>query len=340
MTASRPFVLSGDRLHLPVWPNGDYHTAAMAHDRISVPVSPAFWLAFHTHPGEAAPQIEQVLRQIVPVFMALAFVGQGVAASHEKSAPDDIVTEVDLGLEGLFRLWISTHFPKDYIIGEEGNYAGMSVTATPAVWIIDPIDGTSNYSEGSPNVVIQLCRLKNGEPDLAVMGFPFYGVLETASFGGSVEMLKRWRGPVPVADAYCIATEYRDDRKNEDDTFLAMCDILAGTPYRLKSIGVTIYTLLYHVDFVFYKPRIKVWDMYPPLALLRLRGVPVDMSLYVFDGSGYRWVDPFSRTAYDLLWRALENEGRIGHVLLVPSGEKSQSKTVILKEKLACMSLS
>jgi len=341
------FVESGERLALPVWPSGDYSVPAMAHATISVSVSDAFWTAWHAHPGETAPQIEMALRIIVPVFMQLAVIGQGLARSHAKASPDDIVTEVDIGLEGLFRMWIARHFPADRIVGEEGEsgLGGFTPAATvpDCVWIIDPIDGTSNYADGSPDVVIQLCRLKYGRPDVAVMGFPFYDVLETASFGGDMWVSPAWPGPVPNRDCFCVATEYRDDRQKEAHAFDDLCQVFDGTPYRVKSIGVNVYSLATHDDFVFYKPRIKVWDIYPPLALFRLKGMAIEMHLCILDPAQEKqpvWVDPFSENAYLRLWDSLVKEGRIGHVLLVPFGCEKKEKAMAVKELLACMSLS
>lgn len=340
------FLECGDVLVLPIWPTGDYRRTPLAHSKIEVPVDGDFWAAWHSHPGETAPQIEAALRKIVPAFMQLAVVGQRLALSHAKSSPDDIVTEVDIGLEGLFRMWILRHFPADRIIGEEGE-SGLgafdpALAVSECVWIVDPIDGTSNYADGSPEVVIQLCRLKSGLPDVAVMGFPFYNLLETASVGGTSFGSYSWPGPVPDGDKLCLATEYRDDRKQEDQAFCELCQTFEGQPYRLKSIGVNVYSLAYHNAFIFYKPRIKVWDIYPPLALFRLRNVAVSMQLFVLDIFQDRgiWVDAFSREAYLRLWESLVNEGRIGHLLLTPSGSEKKEKAMAVKERLSCMSLS
>ena len=337
-----PFLESGVSLSLPVWDKSGYQGRPLAHPTIHVNVTPDFWYAWHADPGHTAPQIEHALRVMMPFLMQLAVVGQSLATSQTKVSPDDIVTEVDLGLEGLFRMWISRHFPEDQIIGEEGAYAQTAVfdgVAAPAVWIIDPIDGTSNYAGGSTDVVIQLCRLKAGIPDVAVMGFPFYDCLETASLGGPVwERSGDW--PTMLPTALRIATEYREDRKQEVAMFSQMCQLFGGQPYRLKSIGVTLYFLSVQGQFVFYKPRIKVWDIYPPLALFRLRHLDIQMQLGIVDpGTSERvWVDPFSAHAYACLWGAVSQEGRIGHIVVAPNAGEENGVTLALKEQLSCMS--
>jgi fructose-1,6-bisphosphatase/inositol monophosphatase family enzyme len=341
MMALSPFLESGDFLALPVWPEGTYLGTPMSHPEIVVPVSDAFWTAWHAYPGDTAPQIEMAIRTLVLVFMRLAVIGQGVAVSHVKSSPDDIVTEVDTGLEGLFRMWLSRHFPEDRIVGEEGSYVGMAMSPSSTVWIIDPIDGTSNYAAGSPDVVIQVCRLKDGIPDVAVMGFPFYDLIETGSRGGVILPNQLWSGPMPETQQLCMATEYRDDRIEESQVFLALSRDFDAMAYRIKSIGVNVYSLSMHDAFVFYKPRIKVWDIYPPLALLYLRHVPISSVLYVSDGAakGGDWIDPFSDRAYAHLWASLARDGRIGHIVVMPIGFEKKEQAVVLKERLSCMSL-
>lgn len=343
MTTSQAeyFVDSGDFLVLPIWVGVGYEGRPLAHPHIRVPVSADFWQAWHVFPGESAPQIELALRTMMPFLMQLAVMGQRLVEAQEKLSPEDIVTEVDIGLEGLFRMWITRHFPEDRIIGEEGFYGQPNeppLLAPAVVWIIDPIDGTSNYAAGDTAVVIQLCRLRHGLPELAVMGFPFYERLETAAVGGPVWPVVS--GRPEVSSTFCVATEYREDRIQEGVDFAQVCHQFGGKPYRVKSIGVNVYSLGAHLDFVFYKPRIKIWDIYPPLALLRLRQAAVQMQICVscVEASRSQWVDPFSSVAYASFAPALAHEGRIGHVVLTSQMQKN-TITAAIKERLLCMSL-
>lgn len=61
-----------------------------------------------------------------------------------KSSPKDIVTQVDLASERMIREVIRSHHPNHSILGEEGGLVGES----PYRWVIDPIDGTSNFARG------------------------------------------------------------------------------------------------------------------------------------------------------------------------------------------------
>lgn len=64
-----------------------------------------------------------------------------------KSARASIVTEVDLASHEAIFAVIGAAFPEHAILGEEGDGGGSDSTYT---WIVDPLDGTSNYASGIP----------------------------------------------------------------------------------------------------------------------------------------------------------------------------------------------
>ena len=61
------------------------------------------------------------------------------------------------------------------------------------VWVLDPIDGTFNYSSGLPTAAILLGLLRDGEPVLGLTWLPFIGQRYTAVAGGPVLRQRRWR---------------------------------------------------------------------------------------------------------------------------------------------------
>lgn len=68
------------------------------------------------------------------------------ATAQTKTSAVDVVTEADHKAEQLITKLITTTFPSDSVLGEEG---GLSVPGESGVtWIIDPIDGTTNYVYG------------------------------------------------------------------------------------------------------------------------------------------------------------------------------------------------
>lgn len=104
---------------------------------------------------------------------------QGIHASLK--ADRTVVTEADLAADQLLRKSIKEHCPEDGLISEEAN------TVYPqdknAVWVIDPLDGSTNFSLGLHYWGVSIARLRNGEPELAVLYFPLLDELFSAARG-------------------------------------------------------------------------------------------------------------------------------------------------------------
>lgn len=79
----------------------------------------------------------------------------------------DWLTVADGAVEELLRQRLAVLFPQDAIIGEEGGGE-----AADAVWIIDPIDGTSNFARGDRNWCISIGLLLNGVPEIGIVSAP------------------------------------------------------------------------------------------------------------------------------------------------------------------------
>lgn len=89
-------------------------------------------------------------------------------------ADQSIVTEADFASDQLITETIHSRFPDDMIISEERQVDIPAVNAAPssAIWIIDPLDGTTNFSLGLHFWGVLLARLIDGYPELCVMYFP------------------------------------------------------------------------------------------------------------------------------------------------------------------------
>lgn len=97
-----------------------------------------------------------------------------------KQSQHDLVTEVDKGCERLIRNLISTHFPDHAFLGEEGVEPGPEASANAVkavadaeyVWIVDPIDGTTNYVHGFPFFSISIALAYRGQVIVGVIYDP------------------------------------------------------------------------------------------------------------------------------------------------------------------------
>ena len=84
----------------------------------------------------------------------------GVEA-HAKTSPSDVVTAADLAAEELVVGRLRSERPDDGIVGEEGAHREGTSGRT---WVIDPVDGTYNFSTGSDYWCSALA-LVEGEPE-------------------------------------------------------------------------------------------------------------------------------------------------------------------------------
>jgi len=81
----------------------------------------------------------------------------------------DIVTKKDVDAERLIIERIKSFRPDDLFISEEENHNDMTDAPT---WIIDPIDGTLNFTRGIPQFGIQLALCVEKQPMFSAMYFP------------------------------------------------------------------------------------------------------------------------------------------------------------------------
>ncbi|GAE29690.1 inositol monophosphatase family protein [Halalkalibacter hemicellulosilyticus] len=99
---------------------------------------------------------------------------------EQKSANIDLVTEMDVWTDEFFQENIRTFFPSDAILSEE---AGASAGESGYEWVIDPIDGTTNYAHRFPMFAISVAVKYEGETVVGVVHAPKLGESYTALKG-------------------------------------------------------------------------------------------------------------------------------------------------------------
>ncbi|WP_139991618.1 inositol monophosphatase family protein [Paenibacillus paridis] len=108
-----------------------------------------------------------------------------------KYSSHDLVTEVDKGSERLIKKLIMTHFPHHSFLGEEGVEPGPEASARALedirdaeyLWIVDPIDGTTNFVHGFPFFCVSIALAHNGEVIVGVVYDPMKDELFVAEKG-------------------------------------------------------------------------------------------------------------------------------------------------------------
>ncbi len=93
----------------------------------------------------------------------------------------DLVTEVDKTCEAMIVGHLKSHFPDHDILAEEGSNTNRS---SDYKWIIDPLDGTTNFTHGYPLFCVCIALEYKGEIVTAVIYEPNRDELFTAEKGG------------------------------------------------------------------------------------------------------------------------------------------------------------
>lgn len=99
---------------------------------------------------------------------------------RHKASVKDLVTETDCAVEAMLRESLGALVPEAEFLGEEGSpklgLAGLK-------WVVDPVDGTTNFAHGVPFMATSVALCLHGEPQLGVVNLPLLGELFSAARG-------------------------------------------------------------------------------------------------------------------------------------------------------------
>jgi myo-inositol-1(or 4)-monophosphatase len=96
----------------------------------------------------------------------------------------DLVTSTDLAVEKMLLNSLKQAFPEDLFLTEE-NYPNWDdgLLNAPGLWIIDPIDGTTNFASGHLHCAVSIAYAEHGKTQLGVVYAPFLNELFWAQLG-------------------------------------------------------------------------------------------------------------------------------------------------------------
>jgi myo-inositol-1(or 4)-monophosphatase len=101
-----------------------------------------------------------------------------------KGQPEDFCTKIDVANEELITNGLLQRFPFHKVIGEESTGTGaIPKLTTDPTWIIDPIDGTTNFAAGIPLTCVSIGYCHNGRPVMGVVYAPMTNELYLAVRG-------------------------------------------------------------------------------------------------------------------------------------------------------------
>jgi myo-inositol-1(or 4)-monophosphatase len=107
----------------------------------------------------------------------------GISVSAKRQ--NDFVTNVDRQAEATILEILKASFPDHGYLGEE---TGQTAPDSIYQWVIDPLDGTTNFIHGFPQFAVSIALLINGKPEVGVIYDPMRQELFTASKGSGARL--------------------------------------------------------------------------------------------------------------------------------------------------------
>ena len=175
----------------------------------------------------------------------------------------DLVTDADVAAERCIAARISAAFPGHAILGEE-EQAGD--TGAEYLWVVDPLDGTTNFAHGLPHFAVSIALLHRGQPQLGVVWNPARGDLSTARLGGGAYHNGR-RLQVnreATMDQSLIGTGFYYDRgAMMEATLGAIGDCFRQNIHGIRRFGTAALDLAHVADGLygaFFEFQLSPWD--------------------------------------------------------------------------------
>lgn len=118
--------------------------------------------------------LSEVLQQVEKIVIKVGTMqeenlGRKDLRIHSKSTEIDLVTEIDKEAERMLLAFVKENYPRHAILSEE---SGSFESDSEYLWVIDPLDGTTNYAQGLPIFSISIALKYQGETVLGVVYSP------------------------------------------------------------------------------------------------------------------------------------------------------------------------
>jgi myo-inositol-1(or 4)-monophosphatase len=212
-----------------------------------------------------------------PIFLATAIEAvtrAGAIQKHHfgklehvrKKGDIDLVTEVDVEVEEMFRALVAERFPGHRILAEEFGSTGSGDAASRYCWLFDPVDGTTNYAHGMPIFCASLALEIEGRVEVAAVFDPMRQELFTAERGGGARLNGR---PLRVSAAdrlidamLCTGFPYNVHAIVEE--IVGLFAAFVGRARAVRRLGSAAIDLCYvaagRLDG-FWERRLSPWDI-------------------------------------------------------------------------------
>lgn len=212
----------------------------------------------------------QVAREAGAV--AMGFFTDLASVEIRSKGRQDVVTSADVAVEGLILARLKESFPEDAFLGEE---TGGAVPVSGGLWVIDPIDGTQEFSLGIRQWCISIAFVVGNEMQIGVVYDPNADELFEARSGGGARLNGRLiaiSGAENLEDGV-VALEY-SRRTQPEDLLHFLSGLLAegGTYGRGGSGALALCNVACGRLIGFIELHMQSWDCLAALLIIREAG--------------------------------------------------------------------
>lgn len=199
---------------------------------------------------------------------------QGVDVRY-KGESFDLVTDTDLAAEKIIVEEIKKHFKDHSFLGEE---AHADSSNSDNLWVIDPIDGTTNFTHGIPHIGISIAYAEKGEVKSGVVYNPITDELYCAEKGkGALYNSKKIA--VSKADDLkqaLVGTGFYYDRgQMTEDTLRALQKFLTLHIHGVRRCGAAALDLCYIASGkfdIYFEYKLNPWDFAAGMLIVKEAG--------------------------------------------------------------------
>lgn len=179
-----------------------------------------------------------------------------------KTSESDLVTEVDQKTQEAVIAEIQSHFPDHRFIGEEQGAESLGDPDSPYEWIIDPLDGTTNFIHGKHSFGTIVAVQKDGVLLAGAMHLPllkqwFWGGKGAGAFFNGDVIKLRNTGSLDKAVLNCNLIHRAKDINGTLHVTLPPCRSIENYGCAAEELGEI---LMGHTDGVFFD-GIRLWDI-------------------------------------------------------------------------------
>jgi myo-inositol-1(or 4)-monophosphatase len=211
----------------------------------------------------------------------------GALQVDRKSSSADMVTQADKAAEEIISSAIRSRYPDHAILGEEGGHT-PSGSKSPFTWVIDPLDGTTNFVHGLPiyAVSIALAETRNERPDplLGVVYVPPADALYSAVRGEGAfrDGNKLHASTAATFEESIIGTGIPYDRAVSSDNNLVYINALAPKVQGIRRLGAAALDMCLVAEGAYdayWELKVKIWDILAGICIAREAGAVAEYAL-------------------------------------------------------------